>query len=384
MRRWRPRRTGSTSIGSTGCGWRRRPSPTSRATISTITADFDAYFEAKLALFTRVLPRSGAAVINLDDPRGAAVAEAARARGQRTITIGRDEGCALRLTAQRFDATGQEALFVWEGRTHSARLDLIGGFQAHNALIAAGLAIGAGADAEAVFAALPGLETVRGRMQRAATRRNGASVFVDYAHTPDALTTALAALRPHVMRPAPRRLRRRRRPGPRQAAADGRRGRGGRGRRLRHRRQPALGGPGGDPRGDPRRLPRGDRDRRPRRGDPDGGRRARAAATRCWSRARATRPARSSATTCCPSTTPSRRAWRSRRSTGSEHDGGGRAGGPAARAAGGAAPRRPVAPGAAGAQAVSRVCAEGRQAPEEAAASSGASPSVRDLRRRQG
>jgi UDP-N-acetylmuramoyl-L-alanyl-D-glutamate--2,6-diaminopimelate ligase len=161
--------------------------------------DFEAYFAAKLGLFTRVLPRGAAAVVNLDDPHGAQVAEAAKARGQRLITLGRAEDCDLRLVAQRFDGTGQEAFFVWNGRRRSARMELIGGFQAHNALLAAGLAIGAGAKPEAVFEALPRLVTVRGRMQRAATRANGAAVFVDYAHTPDALATALRALRPHVL-----------------------------------------------------------------------------------------------------------------------------------------------------------------------------------------
>jgi UDP-N-acetylmuramoyl-L-alanyl-D-glutamate--2,6-diaminopimelate ligase len=64
--------------------------------------------------------------------------------------------------------------------------------------VAAGLAIGAGEDPEAVFAALAGLRGVRGRMERAATRANGAAVYVDYAHTPDALATAIDALRAHV------------------------------------------------------------------------------------------------------------------------------------------------------------------------------------------
>jgi len=162
-------------------------------------ADVEAYFTAKLLLFTRVLPRDGTAVVNLDDPFGARVRAAAEARGQRVITVGRGEDAALRLVGQRFDATGQDLLFAWSGRSHRARLDLIGGFQAHNALVAAGLAIGSGSDAAAVIAALPALRTVRGRMERAATRSNGAAVFVDYAHTPDALTTALTALRPHVM-----------------------------------------------------------------------------------------------------------------------------------------------------------------------------------------
>jgi UDP-N-acetylmuramoyl-L-alanyl-D-glutamate--2,6-diaminopimelate ligase len=161
--------------------------------------DFEAYFNAKVGLFTRVLPRGGTAVVNLDDAHGPAVRAAAIERGQRVITVGRDEGCDLRLIGQRFDATGQDVLFSWEGRNRSARLDLIGGFQAHNALVAAGLAIGSGSDADAVLDALPALRTVRGRMERAATRSNGAAVFVDYSHTPDALKTALEALRPHVM-----------------------------------------------------------------------------------------------------------------------------------------------------------------------------------------
>jgi UDP-N-acetylmuramoyl-L-alanyl-D-glutamate--2,6-diaminopimelate ligase len=161
--------------------------------------DFEAYLAAKLGLFERVLPRGGAAVVNLDDSHGAMVPPIAAARGLRLITVGRAEGCDLRLLGQRFDATGQELLFAWGGRSHKVRLDLIGGFQAANALVAAGLAIGSGSDPAAVIGVLPGLQTVRGRMQWAATRTNGASVFVDYAHTPDALETALKALRPHVM-----------------------------------------------------------------------------------------------------------------------------------------------------------------------------------------
>jgi UDP-N-acetylmuramoyl-L-alanyl-D-glutamate--2,6-diaminopimelate ligase len=66
-------------------------------------------------------------------------------------------------------------------------------------LIAAGLCIASGSEPADVFDAMPQLGTVRGRMQLAARRANGAAVFVDYAHTPDALRTAIAALRPHVM-----------------------------------------------------------------------------------------------------------------------------------------------------------------------------------------
>ena len=161
--------------------------------------DFIAYLAAKAALFDRVLPEDGVAVVNIDDPHGPHMAEIAAARGQDLITVGRRAGADLHITGQRFDPTGQMLRFDWEDRSHQVRLDLIGGFQAENAALAACLAIGAGADPDRVIAALPGLTTVRGRMQLAATRRSGAAVFVDYAHTPDAVATALEALRPHVM-----------------------------------------------------------------------------------------------------------------------------------------------------------------------------------------
>ncbi len=160
---------------------------------------FEAYFAAKAGLFARVLPDDGAAVINLDDPRGAEVTAIAQDRGQWVIGVGQSEKADLRILGQRFDQTGQDLRFSWKGTAHLTRLALIGGFQAANVLAACGLVIAAGADPQAVFATLPRLTTVRGRMQLAATRSNGATVFVDYAHTPDAVATALRALRPHVL-----------------------------------------------------------------------------------------------------------------------------------------------------------------------------------------
>lgn len=160
---------------------------------------FEAYFEAKAGLFSRVLPEGGVAVINTDDPRGSEVAALAEARGQDVMCVGRDKNAQLRLLAQRFQPTGQSLRFSWLDDVHQIDLPLIGGFQAENLLLAVGLVIGAGADASRVFEVLPEMRTVRGRMQLAATRRNGATVFVDFAHTPDAVATAIEALRPHVM-----------------------------------------------------------------------------------------------------------------------------------------------------------------------------------------
>ncbi len=160
---------------------------------------FDAYFDAKMGLFTRVLQEDGVAVVNLDDPKGHEVAMIAQANGHELIGVGRDAEADLCLLGQRYDGTGQDLLFKWHDRPFQARLNLIGGFQAENALLAAGLVIACGEDPVRVFDTLGDLETVPGRMQLAATRSNGASVFVDYAHTPDAVQTALKAMRPHVM-----------------------------------------------------------------------------------------------------------------------------------------------------------------------------------------
>ncbi|GGE47395.1 UDP-N-acetylmuramoyl-L-alanyl-D-glutamate--2,6-diaminopimelate ligase [Actibacterium pelagium] len=160
---------------------------------------FEEYFAAKAGLFDRVLPEDGTAVINIDDPRGADIEAIADERGQDLLTVGESEVADLQILNQRFDATGQELLFSFESKTYQTRLNLIGGFQAQNVLLAAGLVIAAGEEPNHVFDTLSDLTTVRGRMQLAATRDSGAAVFVDYAHTPDALETALKALRPHVM-----------------------------------------------------------------------------------------------------------------------------------------------------------------------------------------
>ena len=162
-------------------------------------ASFEEYFHAKSGLFRRVLPDDGIAVINVDDPLGPKMAAVANSRGQDVLAVGRDEGADLQLLNLAYAPTGQTLRFDWRGQVFQVSLGLIGGFQAENVLLACGMAIAAGADPERVFETLGQLRTVRGRMQLAATRASGASVFVDYAHTPDAVATAVAALRPHVL-----------------------------------------------------------------------------------------------------------------------------------------------------------------------------------------
>ncbi|WP_417243099.1 UDP-N-acetylmuramoyl-L-alanyl-D-glutamate--2,6-diaminopimelate ligase [Celeribacter sp.] len=160
---------------------------------------FEAYFAAKAGLFTRVLPDDGVAVINIDDPKGMELEAICAERGIDVMRVGRSDAADLRVVGQRFDATGQDVRIDFVGNITQVRLDLIGGFQADNVIAAAGLCMTSGADPDEVFSCLAELKGVRGRMEHAATRDNGAAVFVDYAHTPDAVATAIKALRPHVM-----------------------------------------------------------------------------------------------------------------------------------------------------------------------------------------
>ncbi|MFK7763770.1 MAG: UDP-N-acetylmuramoyl-L-alanyl-D-glutamate--2,6-diaminopimelate ligase [Roseobacter sp.] len=159
---------------------------------------FEDYFDAKAGLFARVLTEDGIAVINIDTQRGVDMLAIAKARGCSTLSVGRDTGDVHAGNIQ-IDATGQTVFFKHAGNQYVSRLRLIGDFQAENIMLAATLVIACGAVPEDVFACLDQLTTVRGRMQLAATRENGATVFVDYAHTPDAVATALKALRPHVL-----------------------------------------------------------------------------------------------------------------------------------------------------------------------------------------
>ncbi|MDP0930283.1 UDP-N-acetylmuramoyl-L-alanyl-D-glutamate--2,6-diaminopimelate ligase [Paracoccus onubensis] len=162
-------------------------------------AGFEEYFAAKALLFNHLLEDGESAVINIDSEHGRRMVDIARDRGLALTTIGQNEEALLRILGQRYDATGQDLRFSVMGQAHMVRLPLIGGFQAENVLAAMGLALASGDSAEEIIAAMPDLRTVRGRMQLAALRENGAAVFVDYAHKPGALIAALQSLRPHVM-----------------------------------------------------------------------------------------------------------------------------------------------------------------------------------------
>ncbi|MEO0344187.1 MAG: UDP-N-acetylmuramoyl-L-alanyl-D-glutamate--2,6-diaminopimelate ligase [Pseudomonadota bacterium] len=159
---------------------------------------FDAYFDAKMGLFTRVLPKGATAVVNLLDPKGPEVAEIARNAGSQVLTVGSAEA-DLALSGHRFTDTGQDVQLDWQDKGARVHLPLIGKFQAENICVALGLVLASGAKFSDCLPILPRLQGVRGRMELVAKRTNEAPVYVDYAHTPDAVETALTALRPHVM-----------------------------------------------------------------------------------------------------------------------------------------------------------------------------------------
>lgn len=157
----------------------------------------DAYFEAKMRLFDELLPADGTAVVWTDDPKSPAVIDRVRRRGISLTTFGR-AGDTIRLLEQTPTALGQKLVIRFGEGTYNLALPLIGAYQAANVLVAAGLAMATGSTFENVFSAMQRLAPVRGRLERAVISRAGAPVYIDYAHTPDALEAAIAALRPHV------------------------------------------------------------------------------------------------------------------------------------------------------------------------------------------
>ncbi|KQM66663.1 MULTISPECIES: UDP-N-acetylmuramoyl-L-alanyl-D-glutamate--2,6-diaminopimelate ligase [unclassified Sphingomonas] len=159
--------------------------------------DMASYLTAKLRLFSEVLADDGTAVVWIDDPHADRVMDLARVRGNRLITVG-EHGETLRLTGREPSLLGQGLTIEAEGATHKIQLPLIGAYQAANALTAAGLVLATGGSLAATLAGLARLQPVRGRLERAVILANGAPVYVDYAHTPDALEAAIAALRPHA------------------------------------------------------------------------------------------------------------------------------------------------------------------------------------------
>jgi UDP-N-acetylmuramoyl-L-alanyl-D-glutamate--2,6-diaminopimelate ligase len=160
--------------------------------------DMAAYLTAKLRLFSEVVDPNGIAVIWQDDEASDRVIDLARERGLHLMGVG-TRGATLKLVGRIPMQLGQTLTVVHDDVEHTIILPLIGEYQAANALMAAGLVIATGGDPVTTLNNLSRLQPVRGRLERAVISQAGAPVYVDYAHTPDALAAAISALKPHAV-----------------------------------------------------------------------------------------------------------------------------------------------------------------------------------------
>ncbi len=154
------------------------------------------YFAAKMRIFSELLATDGIAVIWADDDWSDQVIAFAEGQNRDILTVG-CKGDGIKLIERTISHLGQTLIVEARGETHKITLPLIGAYQVANALTAAGLVIACGADMSETLAALGRVQGVKGRLERAVITKKGAPVYVDYAHTPDALEAAIAALRPH-------------------------------------------------------------------------------------------------------------------------------------------------------------------------------------------
>ena len=158
--------------------------------------DMQAYLDAKMRLFRDLVPRGGGAAVWVDSTEGSHVAQVAAEHELNVLGIGAT-GAGIALLNRVDEGLGQRLEIEIDGARHTVKLPLVGAFQTCNALIAAGLALLTGAAAREVLPLLETLEGVPGRLELVGTKE-GAGVFVDYAHKPDALANALDALRPYA------------------------------------------------------------------------------------------------------------------------------------------------------------------------------------------
>ena len=157
----------------------------------------EAYLQAKARLFGEILSDDGVAVLNADDAAYPMLSEIVRGRGCGLIEYGR-QGAEICLLDAVPCGEGQHLKLRVMAEEYDVLLPLAGSFQVENALCALGLVIAGGATSGDAVMALQFLEGVPGRLQKIAETAAGGTVYVDYAHTPDALANVLAALRPHT------------------------------------------------------------------------------------------------------------------------------------------------------------------------------------------
>lgn len=159
--------------------------------------DMDSYLIAKAKLFSEVLPEGVVAVLNADIPEFKTLKEICEQRNIQILDYGR-EAISLKINSIQPQSHGQSVSCEIEGSPFEFETALVGEFQIYNMLCAAGLVMACGADQAKVLELFPQLSGVRGRLEFVPGHPSGAGIYVDYAHTPDALEKVLKALRAHT------------------------------------------------------------------------------------------------------------------------------------------------------------------------------------------
>ena len=157
----------------------------------------EAYEAAKQRLFTELLSETGTAVIVGSHVSGQRLQAVCETYGRSPVMVGRPEDSVF-VQVEARTATGLQIEVTLNGQSQSLAVPLIGDFQTENLALALGMAQAFGLQDKELFSACAHLQAPRGRMQFVGRSQNGASVYVDYAHTPDALDKALDALRGHL------------------------------------------------------------------------------------------------------------------------------------------------------------------------------------------
>lgn len=157
----------------------------------------EAYLKAKMRLFSECLSPDGIAVINADIPEYAQIKSELEKRKIRFFSYGQN-GETFRLIQCFPLETGQQLTFEAFGERYTAEINIFGDFQVMNLLCALGLCVAIGADLNLLVSKLKDLKAPAGRLECVGQSFLGGQVFVDYAHTPDALKRVLISLRPHT------------------------------------------------------------------------------------------------------------------------------------------------------------------------------------------
>jgi UDP-N-acetylmuramoyl-L-alanyl-D-glutamate--2,6-diaminopimelate ligase len=159
-------------------------------------SSFDDYREAKFRLFMDVLTPDGVAVVSVGSAVGQSLASILHQAGRRVVTVGAPEAM-LHVVGGDMTATGQAVQILWDGERHDSFMPLVGAFQCENLAVALAMAVATGVEKDAALASVRNLGAPTGRMHYVGASAAGAHLYVDYAHTPDALERALVSLRAH-------------------------------------------------------------------------------------------------------------------------------------------------------------------------------------------